>query len=102
MKQEELKQIGLSSIQDMISEDFGQVGTPEREEFELSCDAFILGEKLKEERLRIGITQQQLAERIGTKKSFISRVENGHTDVQISTLTRIFHGLGRRVSISLL
>lgn len=102
MKQEELKQIGLSSIQDMISEDFGPLGSAEREEFELSCDTFILGEKLKAERLRVGITQQELADRIGTKKSFISRVENGRTDVQISTLSRIFQGLGRRVAISLL
>jgi DNA-binding XRE family transcriptional regulator len=102
MTQEELKRIGLTSIEDMITEHFGEVGTPEREAFELSCDTFILGEKLKEERLRAGITQQELAERIGTKKSFISRVENGHADVQISTLARIFQGLGRRVAINLL
>lgn len=102
MTQQELKNIGLTSIEDLISEDFGEIGTPKREEFELSCDAFILGEKLREERLRAGITQQELADRIGTKKSFISRVENGHTDVQVSTLSRIFQGLGKRVAISLL
>lgn len=86
----------------MITEDFGEIGTPERDSFELGCDAFIIGEHLKEERLRVGMTQQQLAEKIGTKKSFISRVENGHTDVQLSTLSKIFYGLGRRVAITLL
>lgn len=57
---------------------------------------------LKEERLKAGLTQQQLAERIGTKKTYISRLENGKSDVQLSTLFRIFEGLGRRVSLTIL
>ena len=66
--------------------------TPTRLEFENGCDAFILGEKLKEERLKAGLTHEQLAIRIGTKKAYISRGENGHTDVQVSTLFKIFEG----------
>lgn len=46
MTQEEMKAIGCSSIEDMISEDFGEIGTPERDAFELSCDAFIIAERL--------------------------------------------------------
>ena len=57
---------------------------------------------LKEERLKAGLTQQQLAERIGTKKTYISRLENGKADVQLSTLFRIFEGLGRRGSLTIL
>lgn len=102
MTDKELREIGCTPIEDMFTEDFGELGTPERNAFELSCDAFIIGERLKEERLKIGMTQQQLAEKIGTKKSFISRVENGHADIQLSTLSKIFNGLGRRVAISLL
>lgn len=102
MTQEELKAIGCSSIDEMITEDFGELGTPERDQFELSCDAFIIGERLKLERQKAGMTQEQLAQKIGTKKSFISRVENGRTDIQLSTLSRIFNGLGKRVAISLL
>lgn len=102
MTDKELQEIGCTPIDDMFTEDFGGIGTPERNAFELSCDAFIIGERLKEERLKIGMTQQQLAEKIGTKKSFISRVENGHADIQLSTLSKIFNGLGRRVTISLL
>lgn len=57
---------------------------------------------LKEERLKARLTQQQLAERIGTKKTYISRLENGKADVKLSTLFRIFEGLGRRVSLTIL
>ena len=89
----------LTPIEDLISEDFGAVGTPEREQFEMECDAFIIGEQLKDERLRAGLTQEQLAEKVGTKKSFISRVERGHADIQILTLVKLFRGLGRQVSV---
>lgn len=102
MTQEELKAIGCASLEELIAEDFGEVGTPERAEFELGCDAFIIGERLKAERLSQGMTQQQLADKIGTKKSFISRVENGRVDIQLSTLSRIFNGLGRRVAVTLM
>ena len=92
----------LTPIEDFITEDFGEVNTPERNQFEMECDAFIIGEQLKSERLKAGLTQEELAERIGTKKSFISRVERGHADIQISTLSRLFQGLGRRVSVMVL
>ena len=64
--------------------------------------AFIIGEQLRAERLKAGMTQEQLAASIGTKKSYISRIENGHTDIQLSTLFKIFQGLGRKVSFSIL
>ena len=94
-----LKTINLTPIEDLITEDFGVAGSPEREQFEMECDAFIIGEQLKEERRRAGLTQEQLAHRIGTKKSFISRIERGHADIQLSTLVKLFHGLGRQVSV---
>lgn len=99
MNKKELKILNLTPIEDLITEDFGDVGSPEREQFEMECDAFIIGEQLKEERRRAGLTQEQLAVRIGTKKSFISRIERGHADIQLSTLVKLFHGLGRQVSV---
>jgi transcriptional regulator with XRE-family HTH domain len=46
------------------------------------------------------MTQEQLAEKTGTKKSFISRIENGHSDIQLSTLYRIFEqGLGKPIRL---
>ena len=102
MTSEEMKELNLTPIEDFISEDFGAEGTPTRIEFDVEADAFILGERLKEERQKAGLTQEQLADKIGTKKSYISRVENGHTDIQVSTLFKIFQGLGRRVSLTIL
>ncbi|MBO6012989.1 MAG: helix-turn-helix transcriptional regulator [Bacteroidales bacterium] len=102
MTKEEMKKLNLTPIEDFITEDFGAEGTPSRMEFEAEVDAFILGERLKEERQKAGLTQKQLADKIGTKKSYISRVENGHTDIQISTLLKIFQGLGRRVSLTIM
>ena len=94
MDRERMKQLNLTPIEDLIDEDFGKEGTPTRLEFENGCDAFILGEKLKEERLKAGLTQEQLAMRIGTKKAYISRVKNGHTDVQVSTLFKLIEVRG--------
>ncbi len=102
MTTEDMKEMSLTPIEDFISEDFGADGTPTRMEFDADVDAFSWGERLKEERQKAGLTQEQLADKIGTKKSYISRVENGHTDIQVSTLLKIFQGLGRRVSLSIL
>lgn len=102
MNREEMKRCNLTPIEELIEEDFGKVGTPVRDKFEMECDAFILGERLKAERLKAGLTQQQLADRIGTKKSYISRIENGHTDIQLSTLYKLFQGLGRKISVAVL
>lgn len=55
---------------------------------------------LKEARREAKLTQQQLADKIGTKKSHVSKFENGKCDIQLSTLYRIFEtGLGRRVCL---
>ena len=86
MSNDELKAIGCTPIEDLISEDFGAIGTEERNEFENGCEAFIIGEQLKAERLKAGMTQEQLAAKIGTKKSYISRIENGHADIQLSKI----------------
>ena len=102
MDKKDLKKMNLTPIEDLIEEDFGAVGTPERDQFEMECDVFVIGEQLKDERIKAGLTQEQLAEKIGTKKSFISRVERGHADIQLSTLVKLFRGLGRQVSIRVL
>ena len=102
MNKEDLKKMNMTPIEDLIQEDFGPIGTPERDQFEMECDAFIIGEKLKDERLKAGLTQEQLADKIGTKKSFISRVEKGRADIQLSTLVKLFRGLGRRISVRVL
>lgn len=91
-----------TTFDELLDAEYGVIGSPERDKFEADAAAFCLAETLKEERLRAGLTQQQLAERIGTKKTYISRIENGKADVQLSTLFRIFEGLGKRIALTIL
>lgn len=102
MKDKEKSIMQCQTLDDLLDVEFGKPGTPEREAFDKETQAFCLAETLKEERLRAGLTQQELAERIGTKKTYISRLENGKADVQLNTLFRIFEGLGKRVSLTIL
>ncbi len=94
--------MSCGTLDELLDVEYGKIGTPERDAFECDVDAFCLAETLREERLRAGLTQEQLAEKIGTKKTYISRLENGKADVQLSTLFRIFNGLGKRVSLTVL
>ena len=91
-----------NNLDELLNVEFGEVGTKSREEFDKETEAFCLAQTLKEERLRAGLTQEQLAEKIGTKKTYISRLENGKADIQLNTLFRIFEGLGRRVVLKIL
>lgn len=91
-----------STFDELLDAEYGKQGTSERANFEKNAEAFCLAECLKEERKKVGLTQEQLAKRIGTKKSYISRLENGRGDVQLTTLFRIFEGLGKRVSLTIL
>ena len=91
-----------STFEELLNEEYGCKGTPDREAFDSKAQAFCLAEQLKEERRKVGLTQEQLAKRIGTKKSYISRIENGHTEIQLSTLFRIFAGLGRQITFNVL
>ena len=91
-----------NNLDELLNVEFGEVGTKSREEFDKETEAFCLAQTLKEERLRAGLTQEQLAEKIGTKKTYISRLENGKADIQLNTLFRIFEGLGRRVVLTIL
>lgn len=94
--------MNAQTFDELLDAEYGTPGTPERERFDADAAAFCMAETLKEERHKAGLTQQQLAERIGTKKTYISRLENGKADVQLNTLYRIFEGLGRKVSLTIL
>ena len=88
----------LKSFDQHLDERYGKTGSMQRTDFEIKAKAFAIGELIKEERLLAHLTQEQLAEKIGTKKSFISRIENGHSDIQLSTLYKLLEvGLGRKI-----
>jgi len=71
------------------------------EGFDIGYQDFKLGILLKEERLKAGITQEELAHKAHTTKSAISRLETQMTDMKLSTLERIAHALGKEVEIQL-
>ncbi len=88
------------TFDELLDAQFGRVGSKRRDEFDKRAQYFVISEMLKEARREANLTQQELADRVGTKKSYISRLENGNCDIQISTLYRIFEeGLGRKVSV---
>lgn len=97
-----LRKMNCRTFDELLDMEYGEKGTPSRNEFEKDAQIFCLATTLKEERQKARLTQEQLAERIGTKKTYISRLENGKADVQLNTLFRIFEGLGRRVSLIIL
>ena len=96
------KNKNITTFEEFLDKEYGELGSLKRTEFEIKAKAFAIGEVIKEERKLAKMTQEQLAEKTGTKKSFISRIENGHSDIQLSTLYRILEiGLGRKVSLSI-
>jgi len=96
------KENNIPNFDALLESKYGKSGTPERINFEIKAKAFAIGELIKEERKLARLTQQELADKTGTKKSFISRIENGHTDIQLSTLYRLLEiGLGKKISISI-
>ena len=74
--------------------------TDEKKKAIMNCTSF--DEILNEEYGAMGTPERILADKIGTKKSYISKLENGHADIQLSTLFRIFAGLGKKVSLTIL
>ena len=91
----------LTTFDEHLDSEYGLRGTPGREQFEKEAETFILGVMLKEARLSRGMTQEQLAEKCGTTKAYISKVENNLKDVRLSTLQNIVeNGLNGHLQLS--
>jgi len=94
--------IELISFESLIEDKYGKPGTASHEKFEADALAFRLGVMLKQARKDLGITQEELANRTGTKKSYISRIERGLSDIQVSTYLKLIAiGLGKQLNISI-
>jgi DNA-binding XRE family transcriptional regulator len=94
---------GIKTFDELLEREHGKIGTDSRNEYEASAQMFILSEMLKEARKESKMTQEQLAEKTGTKKSYISRIENAKGNIQLSTLIRIFEkGLNRKIGLTFL
>ncbi len=92
----------LTSFIDHLDKRYGKEGTETREVYEQEFEAFKLGVLIQEMREKQNLTQTQLAEKCGTTKSYISRIENDASDIRLSTLMRIVQqGLGGHLRVTL-
>ncbi len=84
----------LPTANEYLDKKYGKIGTQSREVFHEKAMAWYYGEILKDKRKELKLTQAQLAEKTGLKRTYISRIEQGNTDIQLSSLLRISHALG--------
>lgn len=93
----------VRNFDELLDVEYGKIGTDSRNEFDERAQMFIVSEMLKEARHEAKLTQEQLADKTGTKKSYISKIENAKGNIQLSTLIRIFEkGLDRKIGLTFL
>ena len=96
-----IKNKNIKTLTELIDYKYGKRGNKKREQWEQGFEAFKLGVLLEEARLKLGMTQEELAKKSGTNKSYISRIENDASDIRLSTLMRIIQdGLGGQLKLS--
>jgi len=92
----------ITTFDEHLNKRYGVIGSEKRTEFEIKAKAFAIGEILRDARKEAKMTQEDLANKTGTRKSFISRIENGHSDIQLSTLYRLIEiGLEKKVNLTI-
>lgn len=97
-----VKNNNLTSFSDHLDSQYGKRGSAKREAFEQGFEAFKLGVLIQEMREKQNLTQEQLAAKCGTTKSYISRIENNASDIRLSTLMRIVkEGLGGHLHLNI-
>ncbi len=70
-------------------------------DYEVGYEQFKIGILLKQERERVGLTQEQLANKLKTKKTAISRIENHAEDIKLSTLENFAQALGKQLRLEI-
>jgi DNA-binding XRE family transcriptional regulator len=97
-----MKNYNITSFSQLLDEKYGPLGSPKRTEWQQQFEAFKIGVLIEEARKKQGLTQEELALKCGTNKSYISRIENNASDIRLSTLMRIIQvGLGGQLKLSL-
>jgi len=90
------------TLKEFKDKHYGKVGSKKRDLLEEGYESFKIGALIHEARLEKGMTQEQLAEKIGTTKSYISKIENNIKEVRLSTLKKIIEiGLGGNLELNI-
>jgi ribosome-binding protein aMBF1 (putative translation factor) len=96
------KENNILTLDQFKDKHYGKRGTAKREELESGYENFKIGALIHEARLEKGLTQEELAEKVGTTKSYISKIENNVKEVRLSTLKKIIEiGLGGQLQLSI-
>ena len=96
------KENSVMALEQFKDKHYGAKGMPERDTLDAGYESFKIGALIHEARLKKGLTQAELAERVGTTKSYISKIENNIKEVRLSTLQKIVHlGLGGQLELSI-
>jgi HTH-type transcriptional regulator / antitoxin HipB len=92
----------ITTLDEILDKKYGKSGAKKRDKWEQDFESFRLGVMLEEARTKLGMTQEQLADKCGTNKSYISRIENNASDIRLSTLMKIIQqGLGGHLKLTL-
>lgn len=92
-------EVNLRSVDAIMDQKFGKVGTSERDNFRREAYSYCMGQIIHDARKKEKVTQEELAKRIGASKSYISRIEKGVIEPGVSTFYRIIEALGLRIEI---
>ncbi|HZL10372.1 MAG TPA: helix-turn-helix domain-containing protein [Prolixibacteraceae bacterium] len=96
------KKNNITTLEQFKDKNYGERGTKKRDDLEAGYENFKIGILIHQARLQKGLTQEELAEKVGTTKSYISKIENNIKEVRISTLQRIVElGLGGHLELSI-
>jgi HTH-type transcriptional regulator/antitoxin HipB len=91
----------IVTFEEHLDKEYGKIGSTLREKYEQEFESFKLGVMLQELRKKQKMTQEQLADKCGTTKTYISRIENDASDIRLSTLMRIIQeGLGGHLKLT--
>ena len=90
----------LPSAGNLLEKKYGPQGTAAREEFDAKAKAWYYSEVLKDARKASGLTQKQLAEKIGKRREYVAQLEKGETDMQLSTFLLMTNALGLKLALT--
>ena len=97
-----MKKCKIKTLDQFKEEHYGKRGTSKRDKLEEGYESFKIGALIQEARLEKGLTQEELAVKCGTTKSYISKIENNIKEVRISTLQKIVElGFGGHLQLSI-
>ena len=92
----------ILTLDQFKEKNYGKLGTSKRNELEAGYENFKIGAMIHEARLEKGLTQEELAQKVGTTKSYISKIENNIKEVRLSTLQKIVElGLDGHLQLSI-